>query len=585
MLKKLVRALLLAGVVTMAPAAIAAKVLPPPASGVPVQDEHGNVLYIVLLRTDMVRALGDEGEAPPVPTRELSRAHYDFRSWHRADTRKAVRMLENEYGVQAVSMTSWLMPTFTAYLSLENLNRLEFDPRVEVIATEVLPPKGSDFSASPPWSNDLTGSDYISYAKIAMDMNDSATSSTKVHMHDAGLGSPNLGLDHQDLDSGHITQPWTGVSTCSGNESHSTGVAGVLSAEHNSIGIKGMNNAGTVVSVRRGCGFASEIVSALDYSVLDAETNGEYIVINISSNSSLYADDVNSIVPWAMRRASARALIIQAAGNNNDSACAYAFAWPSPVDGIMVVGAVNSSGAVPSTFDESDVGGSSSNAGSNYGSCVELYAPGQLIYTDYTGSQTQRNMRSGTSFAAPAVAAMAARYSNSMNPVVREAKVRAQLFSTGSTDPGDSKAVKIPSYTQSPAFTVPTQLTGSISANYTYNSSYSAAMANDGNYLSTSWNSGVQPSYPTIQPYLEIDLGSTKTLSSVRFAVAQSPSGYSTHDVLVDGVYKGSISTTYVTDGQMLAFNLGGISGRYVKLRTFSSPGWAAYYEFEVFGN
>lgn len=359
------------------------------------------------------------------------------------------------------------------------------------------------------------------------------------------------------------------------------------------MAIKGVNNASPVVSLSKGCTHV-DLPTALDYTLADAESNGEFNVVNISANSTSYAHGTTAT--RYMRRASSRNLVVQAAGNFRDNACLYAYSPDGSAatskDGIMVVGAVDTTGAAVNLFDYSQIPGGTTNntEGSDSGACVDVWAPGQLIWIAWDdNSHTDAERWSGTSFAAPHVAAMASRYgSSSTNPVLREAYIRGQLFSTGSTDPTTSAAIMVPSYTQSPLYLMPSKLTPySVSASSTY-STYVASNAFDGNYTSTTWNAGVQPNYPSVQPYIEMDLGYTATLYALRFTPAQSPSGTSTHDVYVGTTYPPTTLAGTVTedlmDGETMSVDVGGYLARYVRLVTRSSPSWASYYEVEVFG-
>lgn len=131
--------------------------------------------------------------------------------------------------------------------------------------------------------------------------------------------------------------------------------------------------------------------------------------------------------------------IAQSAGNGYVSACtggdnggyaafSYLSGTPSTTDGIMVVGAINNNGQSVTPANGGFNHGSSyalPEDGSNYGSCVEVWVPGNNIYSTWgpnvgynpynlstwqSQSVTYDNYinLSGTSMAAPHVAAVAA---------------------------------------------------------------------------------------------------------------------------------------------------------------------------------
>jgi subtilisin family serine protease len=82
-----------------------------------------------------------------------------------------------------------------------------------------------------------------------------------------------------------------------------------------------------------------------------------------------------------------------AAGNDNKDACRYS---PARVPTALTVGATTSTDARASY--------------SNYGSCLDLFAPGSSITSAWIGNNTAINTISGTSMATPHVAGVAALY-------------------------------------------------------------------------------------------------------------------------------------------------------------------------------
>lgn len=181
MLKALSAAVTLAFALTPTPALSARLIEPTSGTALAPTNQAGDHLYFVLLRTDKVRELGDSGEAPPVNPRAL-KPNDDPRAWHRADVRKMVKLIEADYGISAVNMTSWAAPALTAYFNQAAVNRLLGDPRIDYVELVAAAPRETDFSSSPPWSDTTSGSEHISWGKVAMDMNDNVTP-TKPRVH------------------------------------------------------------------------------------------------------------------------------------------------------------------------------------------------------------------------------------------------------------------------------------------------------------------------------------------------------------------------------------------------------------------
>lgn len=117
------------------------------------------------------------------------------------------------------------------------------------------------------------------------------------------------------------------------------------------------------------------------------------------------ANSINSGVTYAV-----------AAGNSKRDACNFS---PARVANALTVGATTSSDARASY--------------SNYGSCLDLFAPGSSITSSWYSSNTATNTISGTSMATPHVAGVAALYL-SANPNATPAQVASALL--GAATPG-----------------------------------------------------------------------------------------------------------------------------------------------------
>lgn len=101
--------------------------------------------------------------------------------------------------------------------------------------------------------------------------------------------------------------------------------------------------------------------------------------------------------------------VVVAAGNSNDNACNY-----SPARAPLAI----TVGSTTNTDTRSSF--------SNYGTCLDWFAPGSNITSAWIGSNTAINTISGTSMAAPHVAGVAARYLQTY-PTASPAAVRAAL--------------------------------------------------------------------------------------------------------------------------------------------------------------
>jgi serine protease len=138
-----------------------------------------------------------------------------------------------------------------------------------------------------------------------------------------------------------------------------------------------------------GSGSVSGVISGINWAVQDMQTNNRIAVANMSLGGG-YSLSENTVVDNAV---AAGLVMAVAAGNETDEACSYS---PASAASALTVGAtaINDS---RSSF-------------SNYGSCVDLFAPGTNITSASIASNTATATWSGTSMASPHVAGAAALY-------------------------------------------------------------------------------------------------------------------------------------------------------------------------------
>jgi serine protease len=122
-------------------------------------------------------------------------------------------------------------------------------------------------------------------------------------------------------------------------------------------------------------------------------------------------------------------VVVAAAGNENEDACNYS---PANVTNALTVGATTANDR------RADY--------SNYGSCLDLFAPGSSIQSAWIGSSSATNTLSGTSMAASHVTVVAAIYLQT-HATASVASVSKAILNVATkdliTDPGTGSANKL----------------------------------------------------------------------------------------------------------------------------------------------
>jgi subtilisin family serine protease len=182
---------------------------------------------------------------------------------------------------------------------------------------------------------------------------------------------------------------------------HGTHVAGTVGGSE-----YGVARAVTLVPVRvlncSGSGSYSGIIAGVDWVKAQAHRPA---VANMSLGGGV-SSSLNTAVNNAVN---AGVVFAVAAGNENILACNRS---PASAANALTVGATTSSDARASF--------------SNYGTCVDIFAPGTNIISAYYTSNTATAGMSGTSMASPHVAGVAALYL-SANPGATSAQVESSL--------------------------------------------------------------------------------------------------------------------------------------------------------------
>ncbi len=174
------------------------------------------------------------------------------------------------------------------------------------------------------------------------------------------------------------------LGDCNG---HGTHVAGTIGGSTYGVA-KSVSLVAVKVLDCLGSGLTSQVVSGIDWVTADHDA-GEPAVANMSLGGG-----GNAAIDTAVNAAIADGVTFAvAAGNETADACAGS---PSRVPAALTVAATERSDA-PASF-------------TNFGSCVDLYAPGVDITSAWIGGRNATNTISGTSMATPHVVGVAALY-------------------------------------------------------------------------------------------------------------------------------------------------------------------------------
>ncbi|MFL6027575.1 MAG: S8 family serine peptidase [Friedmanniella sp.] len=183
------------------------------------------------------------------------------------------------------------------------------------------------------------------------------------------------GIDFVDYDDD--------ASDCDG---HGTHVAGTVGGSTYGVA-KGVTLVGVRVLDCDGAGYISDVVEALDW-VVTARPAGPAVV-----NLSLGGAPSPELDEAVERTVAAGVPVVVSAGNESRNACSQS---PARAPHAITVAATDSKDARA--------------AFSNYGSCVDVFAPGVSIRSASNASNTASEVMSGTSMAAPHVTGVVARY-------------------------------------------------------------------------------------------------------------------------------------------------------------------------------
>lgn len=370
------------GTVATAPAATAATPTLAPlqaASGQPVSGQ-----YIVVLKT---AAPSRSATAGQVKAAKLART-----SAVATATRSGGRVLHS-YGT--------VLNGYSAQLSATQLAAVRKDSNVAYVVQD------SVVTATATQTGATWGLDRIDQRARPLDSSytyDTTATNVTAYIIDTGILTTHSQFGGRAVGGFTSINDGRGTSDCSG---HGTHVAGTVGGSTYGVA-KGVKLVAVRVLNCAGSGTNAGVIAGVDWVTANHTTPAvANMSLGGSANTALDTAVANSIaagVTYAI-----------AAGNSNANACN---ASPARLAAAITVGATTSTDARASY--------------SNYGSCLDVFAPGSSITSAWYTSTSATNTISGTSMASPHVAGVAALYL-AANPSASPATVRNAIVNGATT--------------------------------------------------------------------------------------------------------------------------------------------------------
>ena len=374
-----------------------------------------------------------------------------------------------KYNVKSHYRYKHTIKGFSGTLSAIAVEALRSDPRVAYIEQDQLVHFVTVQSNPPSW-----GLDRIDQRPLPLSY--SYTYNQTGTGVDAYIIDCGILLSHTDFGGRAVTgvdEITPGGLALDGN-GHGTHVAGTVGGASYGVA-KGVKLIAVRVLDNSGSGTTSGVIAGIDWVTNDHTTHPAVANMSLGGGASTSLDD-------AVRRSIVDGVIYCiAAGNSSADASRYS---PARVTEAVTVGATDINDGF-AYF-------------SNYGSVVDISAPGVDITSDWNTSNTATNTISGTSMATPHVAGAAALYLEA-NPAATPAAVQSALKSNGTPNtitsiPGGTVNLLLysvvttgppPPAPAAPVLSLPTDASTGISTNPTLSWQTSAGAVSYGVQVST----------------------------------------------------------------------------------------------------
>lgn len=494
----------------------------------------------------------------------------------------ARRELARDLNLRDAGESLMQTPAFFARLNQNEVKALLLSERV-VTVDKINPNAHAEFSAPADYT---VGGEIIPWGKQAIGTDDSQTASNIFYIIDGAYDRTTKTDEELNVIHTNTTGWWGGIS-------HPTSILALATAKNNGKRIRGINPGQPSIHRMANISDEDDVIKQITHVYTLAESTGQFSTLNLSFNSSFYG--ANDKAGRFIRRASARFFVVESAGNDDINACERSYR-PSegvaqPDDGIMVVGGTDPNGArypfTQNPFPYNNL----RDKRSNYGPCVDIWAPGQLMQAMLYDGETV--IATGTSFAAPLVAAVSGRYGSNWHPIQREAQIRQSARFTGHHEGAPDSNLPIIQVHYSPNVIASTPKLLPIYGIYSETHTANLHTLNNSKFYEDSfWNA--HGHYGTIV----LDLGSPQNLKGVRLMIRSSAEGgvlnfavHGANQITHTGpgqarIGRNVIGTKLTNDQFDLVPYYIPVSGRYryISIDAANLNSWVAFSEIEVYG-
>jgi len=325
----------------------------------------------------------------------------------------AVQQLERGHGFRADHVFGSAIRGFSARLNSRQIQALENNPLVAYLESDE-PMFAS--AQTLPWGINRIDADSSS----TLAGNGSGTvSNVNVYIIDTGAETT-----HSDLNVvRHVNFAGGTNNDCHG---HGTHVAGTVAAKDNTSQVVGVAPGAPITGVKvlncAGSGTTSGVIKGVDWVTANA-VKPAIANMSLGGGASLALD--NAVI----RSADSGVFYSLAAGNSAVDACTQSPARAGTHNGVMTVAATDISN-LEASF-------------SNFGSCVDIWAPGVSILSTFRKNSTRT--LSGTSMAAPHAGGTGALFLShgGVAAATVESFLKKDSVSTGTTSKDGSNAIRL----------------------------------------------------------------------------------------------------------------------------------------------